>query len=241
MKVGERERFKRVLLWTLGIVAASVIFRKMAAPEATAPADAAQTGPGFLDSISTQVLNFMTGNKYTDFITKMKPIAEALRQQMGIAALITITQAAHESAWGLSELTTTANNLYGFTANGSWMTEKRPVVYRNSNEHSTKPPDQIQFWNVNGDIISKDPDGKGGTNLVVKIPFRAYASWLESALDWARLIGSSTRYQTAFSLAKTGNLEAFATAILAAGYATDPAYADKIVAVGKKVEAVWTA
>lgn len=216
------EKFQRVLLWSVGIMAATVLVKK---------ADKAE-------KLTVKVLDFVTGNKYTDFIKEMKPVAATIEAETGIKPLVLITQAAHESAWGLSELTRTANNLFGMTANADWVNAKKPTLWRDTREHSLKPPEQIKDWQYSGDVVSKNADGKGGTNLVVKRPFRAYATRLDSARDWARLM-QAPRYAAALPFAKNGDLKNFAAAVKAAGYATDPEYPAKVVATGNKVEAVW--
>jgi len=63
--------------------------------------------------------------------------------------------------------------------------------------------------------------------------FRAYSSVDESVADHARLIGNSRRYQ---AVRGTGDdALAFGTALHRGGYATDPGYAQKIVAVADSV------
>ncbi len=193
---------------------------------------------GFVANLTSKVLDFMSGTKYKDFTTAFKPVANQIERETGIKQIITISQAAHESGWGLSELTRTANNLYGFTANKSWLDAKKPTLWRNTKEHSTKPPEQIPIWEYKGDIVDKTPDGSGGTWLVVKRPFRSYASWLESARDWARLISTSGRYAQAFEFAKNGDLKNYAAEMKKSGYATDPKYPELLVNSGVKAESV---
>lgn len=60
--------------------------------------------------------------------------------------------------------------------------------------------------------------------------FRAYSSWAECIMDRARFLKANPRYEACFR-ETTG--EGWARAVAAAGYATDPAYADKLIAVMK--------
>jgi flagellar rod assembly protein/muramidase FlgJ len=64
--------------------------------------------------------------------------------------------------------------------------------------------------------------------------FRAYDSWAECIMDRARFLKANPRYVPCFR-ETTG--EGWARAVVAAGYATDPAYADKLIAVmrGRKM------
>ena len=59
--------------------------------------------------------------------------------------------------------------------------------------------------------------------------FRAYGSYAESFADYAQLMKASPRYQTV--LASAGSAAGFAQGLQRAGYATDPAYADKLTRV----------
>jgi flagellar protein FlgJ len=56
--------------------------------------------------------------------------------------------------------------------------------------------------------------------------FRAYASAQESFADYARLLKNSPRY--AGVLANGSSAQGFAQGLQRAGYATDPAYAEKL-------------
>ena len=66
-----------------------------------------------------------------------------------------------------------------------------------------------------------------GKNVTVQAPFRAYNSLQESIDDHAQFFHRNSRYARA--LAVKADPRAFARAIHAAGYATDPAYADKLI------------
>jgi flagellar protein FlgJ len=65
-----------------------------------------------------------------------------------------------------------------------------------------------------------------GTPRKVVAKFRAYDSYEASFRDYARLITESPRYAKASQ--QTTSVHAFATGLQRAGYATDPAYADKL-------------
>jgi len=67
-----------------------------------------------------------------------------------------------------------------------------------------------------------------GLRTPVKCAFRAYGSWSECIQDRAEFFLQNPRYKKCF-LEKTG--EGWARAAAAAGYATDPAYADKLIAI----------
>jgi flagellar protein FlgJ len=56
--------------------------------------------------------------------------------------------------------------------------------------------------------------------------FRAYNSYEESFRDYARLISDSPRYAQVRQ--QTGSVQAYASGLQRAGYATDPDYANKL-------------
>ena len=70
----------------------------------------------------------------------------------------------------------------------------------------------------------------------VTAKFRAYASYDESFRDYARMLKDSPRYagvvaQAAQGAASAASAAGFAQGLQRAGYATDPAYADKLTRV----------
>lgn len=98
---------------------------------------------------------------------------------------------------------TPGHNLFGIKADASW---HGPVVVERTQEH------------LNGkDVTEHDA-------------FRAYDDWLGSIEDHAQFLLMNPRYQPAFAF--TSGVT-FAQAIAAAGYATDPDYATKLVTIIK--------
>lgn len=67
-----------------------------------------------------------------------------------------------------------------------------------------------------------------GQTVTITATFRAYPDWLGSLNDHAQFLLDNPRYQPAFAYT-TGAL--FAQAVAAAGYATDPLYAQKIISI----------
>lgn len=90
--------------------------------------------------------------------------------------------------------------------------------------------------------IKADPSWKGtttsqvthevvsGKTIAITAKFRAYADWLGSITDHAKFLLTNPRYKPAFQHADGPG---FATAVAAAGYATDPDYAAKIISIIK--------
>lgn len=138
--------------------------------------------------------------KPEEFIAKIAPAAQACQKMSGIPASFTIAQAALESAWGTSKLSTLANNLFGVKADRGW---KGATASMNTAEY------------ING------------KRFIVPAEWRLYRTWGECLADRANFFRVNKRYAKCFA-EKTG--EGWARAVAAAGYATDPLYAKKLIA-----------
>jgi len=69
---------------------------------------------------------------------------------------------------------------------------------------------------------------RDGVPVKIRQPFRAYDSYAESFADYVRLISGNSRYS---AVAAAGSAEEAARRIQEAGYATDPAYASKLISI----------
>jgi flagellar rod assembly protein/muramidase FlgJ len=137
----------------------------------------------------------------TEFIMRMTNPAVESQRKSGVPASITIAQAALESAWGESGLAKAGNNLFGIKADSHWRGETLTMNTR--------------------EFIK-------GQWVVVPAKWRKYGSWQASIDDHAAFLRGNPRYRPCFLCQTT---EAFARALLKAGYATDPSYADKVISV----------
>jgi peptidoglycan hydrolase FlgJ len=147
------------------------------------------------------------------FIDQMLPHARAAAGELGVDVRSVIAQAALETGWGASLPGDArggdergSNNFFGIKAGSGW---SGPSVTAATTEFA---------------------QGLAGTESA---RFRAYGSVAENMSDYVRLLRDNPRYAAALH---TGDdVHAFATALQRGGYATDPAYADKIVAVAAQV------
>lgn len=139
------------------------------------------------------------------FVERMGAAAHRAAADTGIPERLILSQAALESGWGQREIKrpdgTTSHNLFGIKATGGWQGEVVRVT-------------TTEFQN--------------GIPRKVEQPFRAYDSYAESFVDYARLISRSSRYQDVLAAPTAHDA---ARRIQEAGYATDPAYADKLIAI----------
>lgn len=140
------------------------------------------------------------------FVRQHDQAARAAERETGIPAAFMVAQAAHETGWGRKEIRhadgSSAHNLFGIKAGAGW---NGPVAEVTTTE-----------------VV-------GGQARKVRARFRAYASDAESFADYARLMKDSPRYRPVLAQAQTAG--GFAQGLQKAGYATDPAYADKLTRV----------
>ncbi|MFA7437628.1 flagellar assembly peptidoglycan hydrolase FlgJ [Castellaniella sp.] len=139
------------------------------------------------------------------FISQMWDAAQRAAQGSGLPAELILAQAALESGWGQREIRhadgRSSHNLFGIKAGAGW----------------TGPTAEV----MTTEFIEGMPRKMVQT-------FRAYDSYQEAFADYARLISRSPRYRSVLEARDPADA---ARRIQAAGYATDPAYADKLVAV----------
>lgn len=141
-----------------------------------------------------------------DFIEKLYPMAQSVEQQTGIDARLMLAQSALETGWGKHQIYHANGqpsfNLFGIKAQPGWGGERAQVT---------------------------TTEYRGGVAMKEQAEFRSYDSFRESFRDYAEFLTGQQRYQPA--LASKDDPKAFAYALQDSGYATDPAYGDKIVRI----------
>lgn len=137
------------------------------------------------------------------FVDALSPIVEPIAKELGIHPDALIAQAALETGWGQymvhDPLGKSSHNLFGIKADDSWQGQKARVP-------------TIEF------------DGARAKKQVAN--FKVYDSLQESVQDYANFLNQS-RYQQAREV--TDQPEVFFSELQKAGYATDPAYAEKVM------------
>jgi flagellar protein FlgJ len=136
------------------------------------------------------------------FIARLMPHAEKAAQKIGLEPKILLAQAALETGWGQHVIADadgqSSHNLFGIKADQRWQGDTA----------STTTHEFID-----------------GRKITIKAPFRAYTSIEDSFDDYVQFVQDSPRYQEALA-AESG--DDYLQALQAAGYATDPRYAEKI-------------
>ncbi|TXH06010.1 MAG: flagellar assembly peptidoglycan hydrolase FlgJ [Nevskiaceae bacterium] len=137
------------------------------------------------------------------FIKNLLPHAEEAARELGIPARTLVAQAALETGWGKHQMKnadgTPSYNFFGIKADRNWTGGRL-------SKHTTEYV-----------------DGSAQTQVAA---FRSYASPKEAFKDYVAFIKANPRYAAA--LRHGGDGRRYAEGLQRAGYATDPAYAQKI-------------
>lgn len=164
-----------------------------------------------------QSVNFSTPifTEPKDFVTALIEPAKSVQEKLGVPFQVVIAQAALETGWGQKIIKdqqgSSSNNLFNIKADSRW-----------DGAHIQKDTLEFEF----GAMVKKSA------------PFRAYQSLDESVNDYVNFLTNNDRYQNA--LQNSGNVEHFLQGLQKAGYATDPEYANKIMATLRTVSNLIT-
>ena len=143
------------------------------------------------------------------FVRSLWPHAQRAGDALGVSPRLLLAQAALETGWGQSIIKrpdgTSTHNLFGIKAGRDWAGDRAVV---STVEYSD------------------------GVMVHTRAPFRAYGSFAESFEDYVAFVTGQSRYESA--VAKAGDPEAYIRALHGAGYATDPAYPDKILDIMRR-------
>lgn len=152
------------------------------------------------------------------FLEYVGPRAKEDMKKTGVLASVTIAQSILESAWGQSELSIKANNLFGMKSSlsgNTWSSEWDGKVYsKYSNEE------------YNGVVTSVKSDFRMYSTVDASI--KDHSDYLCGAKNGSELrykgLKGEKNYRTAIQIIKDG------------GYATDSGYVDKICGIIEKYE-----
>lgn len=140
------------------------------------------------------------------FVQRLWSAAEAAAKELGIPVKALLAQAALETGWGNHVMADaqgrSSHNLFGIKADQRWQ---------------------------GGQVKRETLEFDSGVAVRRRERFRTYGSFEQSFQDYVALLKGSPRYAEA--LAKADDPDAYFQALQEAGYATDPAYAEKILRV----------
>ncbi|WP_136255259.1 flagellar assembly peptidoglycan hydrolase FlgJ [Onishia niordana] len=139
------------------------------------------------------------------FRAELQEPAQRASRATGVPAELILSQAALETGWGRYSIPTAtgenSHNLFGIKAGSGWQGETTNV---------------------------RTHEVLDGKRVAINDHFRVYDSYEAAFTDYARLIGDNPRYAGVLT---APNAAQAAQALQEGGYATDPRYADKLIAV----------
>ncbi|MFL6675097.1 MAG: glucosaminidase domain-containing protein [Massilia sp.] len=147
------------------------------------------------------------------FLESIAPWAQEAAGKLGVAPELVSAHAALESGWGQRPLRTadgaSSHNLFGIKAGASW----------NGAVSESATTEYVQ-----------------GAALKTSERFRAYPDQASAFRDYANMLMANPRFRGAINAGD--NAQAFAQGLARGGYATDPAYADKLARVAEKLKGI---
>lgn len=146
------------------------------------------------------------------FLQRIAPWAKQTAQRLGVSVRSVMAHAALESGWGQHPVRGAdgqdAYNLFGIKATGGWS---------------------------GASTLAATTEFEGGAAVQRTEPFRQYAGLDATFADYTQLLQRNPRYRAA--LGTGDDVSAFARALAAGGYATDPQYAQKLLRVSQLIPA----
>ncbi|MEM7573127.1 MAG: glucosaminidase domain-containing protein [Bacteroidota bacterium] len=162
---------------------------------------------GFSSSLVAQAV--AQNQDHLRYIERFSPIAMEEMMRAGIPASIKLAQGIHESGAGKSVLATRANNHFGIKCGSNW----------------------------NGREVYREDDDFDANGRLIKSCFRGYRNADASYVAHSEFLRdpSKMRYNFLFRLDPMDYV-AWAEGLRRAGYATDPAYPQKLVRIIERYE-----
>jgi peptidoglycan hydrolase FlgJ len=151
----------------------------------------------------------------TEFVQALRPLARDTASKLGLTSDVLIAQAALETGWGRYTIAhpdgRSSNNLFAIKAGPEW----------------------------NGDSVDVQTlEFVDGRALKINARFRAYTDTEAALDDYVKFLTGQPRYAAA--LDHGGDPRKFVAGLARAGYATDPRYAEKILAIKDQISAQST-
>jgi flagellar protein FlgJ len=154
-------------------------------------------------SSSAEAVNKTAYASPSAFVKDVWPYAQKAGKQLNIDPQVLVAQAALETGWGRGVIKhpdgRSTHNLFGIKAGDGWQKDAASVP-------------TLEY--------------RDGVAVKERASFRSYGSLAEGFQDYVNFLQNNPRYKDALSNA--ADPQKFSNALQAAGYATDPNYAQKI-------------
>jgi flagellar protein FlgJ len=158
---------------------------------------------GLIDRISPFASGSTPPVSAAGFVSQLRPYAEKAAAELGVSPDAIVAQAVLETGWGKAIVRhpdgRNSFNLFGIKATADWRGES---------------------------VMKTTLEYEDGQFVKQRAAFRAYDSYADAFADYVRFI-KQPRYADAIN-AGPADAAGYLRGLQAAGYATDPAYADKI-------------
>ncbi|WP_447527336.1 flagellar assembly peptidoglycan hydrolase FlgJ [Vreelandella sp. TE19] len=175
------------------------------APQASAESRGNAPAAAANAPMTAPVINPNAPDHVKRFMATLSEPAQAASRASGVPAELILAQAALETGWGRHEIAThegrNSHNLFGIKAGSHWKGNTTDITTH-------------EYLN--------------GQRTQMVDTFRVYDSFEHAFTDYANLIGKNPRYA---GVVEAQNAEQAARELQRGGYATDPRYADKLVAI----------
>lgn len=192
-------------VWQPAKAIVSAAHTRPANPLITSVSEPAQPNNAATAVTSPDPLASLSGPE-ADFVRQLLPAARQAARQLGLEPLALVAQAALETGWGQKLFKAgdgqSSHNLFGIKAGSNWQGEVAVV-------------DTLEY--------------RQGLAQKEKARFRVYQDFAGSMQDYVELVKNQPRYQDA--VAASHDTPTYFRRLQAAGYATDPNYAEKILQV----------
>lgn len=180
-------------------------------PNSTAAAAPGLSPEGLWNQLQTNDAAEPPSEAQQAFLREIAPLAKEAGQRLGVAPDVLAAHAALESGWGQKPIRredgSSSHNLFGLKAGASWRGDVAEVM---TTEYEQGQPEKRRAG------------------------FRSYADSGASFRDLTQLLLNNPRYQGA--LQTGGDAAAYGQALQRGGFATDPAYADKLARVAARIK-----
>jgi flagellar protein FlgJ len=173
-------------------------------------------GSVYRNSVQAAQAEGTVGSEQQEFLSSITPWAQETGKRLGVSPDIVAAHAALESGWGKRPLKQAdgvdTHNLFGLKAGGKW----------------------------HGDVAQAVTTEYEDGSAVPKVErFRSYPDRASAFRDYAQLLATNPRYRAALNAG--GDARAFAQGLAQGGYATDPAYAEKLARVATRIQSAQSA
>lgn len=197
-----------------GLGLADVLVRQLKFATGTAASGAASPALAATsaNAAATDASAAQVSDREQTFVNRIWTMAETAARKLGVTTEAVVGHAALETGWGARQPGGDSANLFGIKAGAGW----------------------------GGDAVTATTtEVEQGSTVRTEARFRRYHNVEQGLDDYVHFLRDNPRYSAALR-AGAETAEGFASGLQKAGYATDPHYADKLIATIARVRKMRT-